>query len=245
MKTKALNPASLAALLLASVPLAQAQGPFQAVAPNPPTIATASSGTDVQFALDYTTSNGNTSLPGLGLRMHWNSALLTFQGKTSTLNMFTTDLAEDTTCQPDTDDVDADPATDCFVNTAWVNVDGNWPNVTLPALLYEANFQSNLGPGLSTEVNFTTSGNAAGYEFQATSVIISAPTLLCGDADGNGSVTIVDALAVARHVAGLSPPPTVNPAAADVNGDGVNIVDALLIARYVAGLDVPGTCFAP
>ena len=56
-------------------------------------------------------------------------------------------------------------------------------------------------------------------------------------------MNIIDALAVARSVAGLPPPPTVDPAAADVNGDGVvNIIDALLIARFVAGLPVTGTC---
>lgn len=68
----------------------------------------------------------------------------------------------------------------------------------------------------------------------------------CGDADGSGNVSIVDALAIARHVAGLPPPPTVDTEAADVNADGsATIVDALLIARSVAGLPVTGTCLAP
>jgi hypothetical protein len=65
----------------------------------------------------------------------------------------------------------------------------------------------------------------------------------CGDADGNGFVNIVDALAVARKVATLPPPPTVGPAA-DVNGDGLtSIGDAMNIARYSVGLLVINTCF--
>jgi hypothetical protein len=67
----------------------------------------------------------------------------------------------------------------------------------------------------------------------------------CGDADGNGSITIIDALAVARYSALLPPPPAVDPVGADVNGDSeVSIVDALFIARHVAELPVPGTCLA-
>jgi hypothetical protein len=65
----------------------------------------------------------------------------------------------------------------------------------------------------------------------------------CGDADGNGSVNIVDALAIARQVVDLPPPPTVNAQAADVNGDGiVGIADAMFIARNSVGLLVVGTC---
>lgn len=71
-----------------------------------------------------------------------------------------------------------------------------------------------------------------------------AAPFVCGDADGNGTSTIVDALAIARSVVGLPPPPAVDPDAADVDGDGiVTIVDALLVARHCAGLPVPGTCF--
>jgi endoglucanase len=60
------------------------------------------------------------------------------------------------------------------------------------------------------------------------------PTSL-GDANGDGSVTIVDALLVAQYSVGLSV--TINLANADVNGDGsVNIVDALRIAQLSVGL---------
>jgi cellulase/cellobiase CelA1 len=68
---------------------------------------------------------------------------------------------------------------------------------------------------------------------------------ICGDVDGSGSVTIVDALKVAQAYVGLNPT-NYNSAVADVDANGtVNIVDALRIAQYyvgsVAGLNCGGT----
>ncbi len=62
-----------------------------------------------------------------------------------------------------------------------------------------------------------------------------------GDADGNGSINIIDALQIARYDAGLAPDPFILVAAdADCGGD-VDIIDALQIARYDAGL-ISGFC---
>lgn len=67
---------------------------------------------------------------------------------------------------------------------------------------------------------------------------------LCGDADSNKVVNIVDALAIARKVVGLPAPPPVNACLADVNKNGnVDINDALFIAKYSIGLtSTTGTC---
>ena len=63
-----------------------------------------------------------------------------------------------------------------------------------------------------------------------------------GDVNGDGEITIVDALLVARHVVGLSVS-DFDASAADVNCDGeVNIIDALFIARKAVGLPVTGWC---
>jgi arabinan endo-1,5-alpha-L-arabinosidase len=57
-----------------------------------------------------------------------------------------------------------------------------------------------------------------------------------GDANGSGSVDIVDALLVAQYYVGLNPQ-NFNIAYSDVNCDGSsNIVDALLVAQYYVGL---------
>ena len=62
---------------------------------------------------------------------------------------------------------------------------------------------------------------------------------LCGDADGDGEVTVIDATVLQRQLAGI----TVNAfdaAAADADGDGeVTILDVTLIQRWLAGIPVP------
>jgi len=97
-----------------------------------------------------------------------------------------------------------------------------------------------------TNVNVTFSNAQAAAVSAGTltngQITIGSSGVVCGDADGSGSADIVDALAIARYTVGLPPPPPVNTAAADVNGDNVDIVDALLIARSTVGLPTPGSC---
>jgi hypothetical protein len=112
--------------------------------------------------------------------------------------------------------------------------------------LLKVYFKTQATPG-TTVVSLTINellsiqNNAIGAQDSAggNSTIKISPGL-CGDADGNVSVNIVDALAVARKVAGLPPPPTVNTLLADVDKSGtISIVDALHIARYAVGLVTP------
>jgi hypothetical protein len=57
-----------------------------------------------------------------------------------------------------------------------------------------------------------------------------------GDADGDGSIDIVDALLIAQYYVGLNPSGFI-PGNADTNCDGsIDIVDALLVAQYYVGL---------
>jgi hypothetical protein len=77
-----------------------------------------------------------------------------------------------------------------------------------------------------------------------TTVPTAAPTgnVLMGDANGSGSVDIVDALVIAQYYVGLTPSVFVA-AASDVNCSGaIDIVDALLVAQYYVGLITTFPC---
>jgi beta-galactosidase len=67
------------------------------------------------------------------------------------------------------------------------------------------------------------------------------PTGSLGDANGDGSIDIVDALLIAQYYVGLDPADFIT-GNADTNCDGsIDIVDALLVAQYYVGL-IPGFC---
>jgi hypothetical protein len=62
------------------------------------------------------------------------------------------------------------------------------------------------------------------------------PPATLGDANGDGSIDIVDALLIAQYYVGLDPAGFI-PGNADTNCDGsIDIVDALLVAQYYVGL---------
>jgi len=62
---------------------------------------------------------------------------------------------------------------------------------------------------------------------------------LLGDVDGDGSVSIIDATCIQRHLAEL-PVLSYNESAADTDGDGsVTIIDATCIQQWLASLPCP------
>jgi glucuronoarabinoxylan endo-1,4-beta-xylanase len=83
--------------------------------------------------------------------------------------------------------------------------------------------------------------NASGvfsYTLAANSVttFVGGQGTLKGDANGDGTVTVVDAMWIAQYCAGLNPSGFVA-GNAEVDNDGqISIMDALKVARYCAGL---------
>ena len=88
------------------------------------------------------------------------------------------------------------------------------------------------------EIETTEAGNAYAVAKMIESLNITV-TLdrsgILGDVNGDGFVTFVDAILIARYEAKLET--EINTGVADVDGDGhIGFVDAILVARYEAGL---------
>ena len=69
----------------------------------------------------------------------------------------------------------------------------------------------------------------------------AAQPVLIGDVDGDYKITIIDATAIQRVLAGLKSEDEIITSAADANGDGRrSVLDAAEIQRYIAGLTTAG-----
>jgi hypothetical protein len=123
------------------------------------------------------------------------------------------------------------------LNISGFEANGKGPSTNLHLItlhfIGEAQGSSTLSISVSdlTDSAYATIGNPSGG---SATVSVSNQTL--GDVNGDGSITIVDALMAAQYYVGLAPA-GYNAAAGDVNCDGTrNIVDALVIAQYYVGL---------
>lgn len=98
-------------------------------------------------------------------------------------------------------------------------------------------FKSNLGWISDTIWNLRDNGYPTLSVFKLLDDI--SYTTICGDVDADGSVTIVDATCIQRHIAELAMS-SYNEPAADADGDGsVTINDATCIQRYLVQLACP------
>jgi len=129
---------------------------------------------------------------------------------------------------------------------------GSYAQPTRP----ESGTPTTLGPGDGTQSLTRTKGNGEAGS-NATDFALATPNVcnnagectdlagggeeLCGDADGNGSVSVTDGVQTLRAAAGLPSPCTL--ARCDVNGNGeVTVTDGVQVLRNAAGLPLTGTC---
>lgn len=206
----------------------------------------------------YDTSDQNSALTGLGLRIHVDSTIL----KTATLsNVFTKDLVGvDVEWQADVNNLDGITSTDSFLNIAWGSIGGNWPGI-LPVKLFDLEMTARDDVTVDDEivVGFSTSNNAEGYDVALP--IVNLTTIQAGlDVDGNGEVgALTDALMIVRSMFGFNGEAMIDRAVAadavfkdvasiearikaldsvlDIDGNGQigALTDGLLIMRYVFG----------
>ena len=180
---------------------------FQTISAANDVVAVPANNFEVQIV--YNTSDGNTELPGLGLRVHFNSARLSWVQNTFVDEQ---DLVGVSTPTADVEDFDNSPETDMFIQFAWASINGNWPG-QLPAALAHIEF-STLDSFTGATINFSASETSPGYGFQATQVLVGLSNSTI-DFDNDGLPDECDAACLA---AGFT-------ADTDDDNDGVADVD--------------------
>ena len=92
----------------------------------------------------------------------------------------------------DTTNLDSDTQTDSFLLAAWGSLFGNWPNVTLPAVLMELTFDITNGSTGTSPINIMATSSAAGFTFAGQNHSVTV--------DGTSSVSIPTLAANTQHV---------------------------------------------
>ena len=236
-------------------PLNSSAGPAQIVSVIGSPLAVV--GQVVSLEVDYDVTDDNSSLTGLGLRVHYNSLLLTFDQFSESLPTDNITLAGPLN---DTQDFDNDLTTDKYLTAAWASLFGNWPG-TLPKSLVTIDFSvaQVASEVVSTSIGFSSSSNAAGYSFEGASYDLNIVNTTW-DFDMNGQVdALTDGLLLLRHMFGLrdasltngvvSPDSPLTAAEVELsvessysiadiddNGDVDALTDGLLLLRFLFGL---------
>jgi len=232
---------------------------FQIVEVQPPCSPAAPAGRQFGFAVVYDTSDANSNVTGLGLRLHYDSSKVTFVGLSDVLS---TGLVQQQPPTADSFDWDGDPATDKYVLVAWADVHANWPGVPLPVTLYNValRWADGLLAGTTTTIRFSAASTAAGYGFEGPDV--AAEVVACTlDVDDNGAAdALTDGIIILRYLFGFRGDPMVEGALApdaqrtdpaeiasfldgcreamldvDCNGQADALSDGIIILRYLFG----------
>lgn len=218
-------------------------------------------GGEANLGLFYAVSDNNNQLPGIGIRVHFDSSQLTWLRFD---NVFNTDLVgKSVQAEPDSSDFDHDPTTDQYVSLSWLSQLSQWPNTQLPRSLANVVFQLNpnaMLAGEQTTLNLSASSVARVYEFSGNTATVTAGLSCNLDIDDSGETdALTDGLLIIRHLFGfggesliagaVSPHAHRTTSAAigdyfqqcsqiyDIDGNNQNdaLTDGLLAIRYLFG----------
>jgi hypothetical protein len=119
-------------------------------------------GETLSFDINYEVSDENDSLTGLGLRIHYDSSVITFSEFEF---IFPQDLIATTLAVNDSQDLDNEPLTDKYITASWASLYLDWPG-DLPAHLLTVKFDVISSNDISTtRINFSNISSTAGYNF--------------------------------------------------------------------------------
>ncbi len=122
-----------------------------------------SAGNSVTISVNYSVDNGDSTLTGIGLRLHYDSSKLSYETVT---NLLQTNSFGNVTDNVDNEDLDGDTSTNRYIQFQYVDFEGNWPNQSLPVKL--ANFTFNTSANFQkSKINVTAVDVASGYTMEA------------------------------------------------------------------------------
>ena len=165
-----------------------AAAPSQSVSGSPDTRYVVP-GQTFDFTVEYNSSNAD--LTGLGLRIFYNPQVLTFNAFDNVLQTGLFQVQPQPTAN--TSNLDGYPSTYNYVQIAWADITGTWPNASLPTGLAVLNFTlaSGVSLGTTTSINFAATSTAASYAFSSTPVTVTA---VPADLDVTSAGTVSDAV---------------------------------------------------
>jgi len=160
-------------------------------------------GASIEWMVDYTTTDQNSYLPGIGVRLHYNSNLLTWQGFK---NVYDNGMLSGHDLVPKTDDsnLDNDPNTDKCIQIAWMDVSRNWSGTKVPHSLFSMSFatQKTVNQNTDSAIHFTTSSHASTHRFFAPSISINfQPWTIESTAQGPGHISPSNMIDVVHNTA--------------------------------------------
>lgn len=190
----------------------------------------------------YSTSDNNNMLPGLGFRIHYNSAFLSFNQNIINID---NDIVVNEGPFEDDQDYDNNSATDKYLTLAWASVNGNWPEVDLPATLLSVKFNvleiAETDTLESTRISFSAISVSSGYDFEAINYDMDV-LAATWDFDGNGQVdALTDGLILLRYTFGLTGETMTKGAVApDSPFSSSQVQDEVIKALIIADIDKDG-----
>ncbi len=118
-------------------------------------------GSQLSVTVQYDASDS--TLTSLGVRIHFDSDILTYTGYEY---LFETGTLADPQLQDDTENRDNDVSTDKMIIAAYTDINGNWPNRSLPLNLLKLFFTAETEG--NTAIRATKTTGAAGFDFYST-----------------------------------------------------------------------------
>jgi alpha-tubulin suppressor-like RCC1 family protein len=152
-----------------------------------------SMGSTFDLSVMYNVSDNDNTLPGLGIRIHYDSTKFDYMGVANMQNSAIASPYE----TPETPQYsDNDPNTDRMIIMGWVDImNNNWPNQSLPCKIADVLFKVKQIPECSTSINAEFTAAPAGYYGKAQHADIHI-------AQGPPSITITGEWEILEDTAG-------------------------------------------